>query len=425
MLFLLGQIKGNALVYARNMTDGLTFGLGILLGVTVAGVALVAYWISQRYWGQIDEPDAEPKDAAEIAALFAALPQSHIVLDADNTVLRASSITFAYNLVRNGQLRDELRELADVARREGEISDLELRLPRRGQNVPDLRLWVRAAPLSGENALILFEDNTEKRRLEETRRDFIANVSHELKTPVGAIGLLAEAIRQVADEPENVRRFSGKLMIESERLADLVQEIIQLSRLQDSDVLADSDFVEVDHIVAEALDRVRVEAEDRGIKLFSGGQTGLRVYGDRSLLTTAVRNLLDNAVRYSRPHGQVSVGVTSDSGEVHIAVVDAGEGIPAEARDRIFERFYRGDRARSRETGGSGLGLSIVKHVAADHGGRIKLWSQKGQGSTFTMILPEAFHGANWSMSASTQEELSKTDTVSGEASTGIDGESR
>lgn len=407
------------------MTDGLTFGLGILLGVTVAGVALVAYWISQRYWGQIDEPDAEPKDAAEIAALFAALPQSHIVLDADNTVLRASSITFAYNLVRNGQLRDELRELADVARREGEISDLELRLPRRGQNVPDLRLWVRAAPLSGENALILFEDNTEKRRLEETRRDFIANVSHELKTPVGAIGLLAEAIRQVADEPENVRRFSGKLMIESERLADLVQEIIQLSRLQDSDVLADSDFVEVDHIVTEALDRVRVEAEDRGIKLFSGGQTGLRVYGDRSLLTTAVRNLLDNAVRYSRPHGQVSVGVTSDSGEVHIAVVDAGEGIPAEARDRIFERFYRGDRARSRETGGSGLGLSIVKHVAADHGGRIKLWSQKGQGSTFTMILPEAFHGANWSMSASTQEELSKTDTVSGEASTGIDGESR
>lgn len=425
MLLLLRQIKGNALVYARNMTDGLTFGLGILLGVTVAGVALVAYWISQRYWGQIDEPDAEPKDVAEITALFAALPQSHIVLDADNTVIRASSITFAYNLVRNGQLRDELRELADVARREGEISDLELRLPRRGQNVPDLRLWVRAAPLSGENALILFEDNTEKRRLEETRRDFIANVSHELKTPVGAIGLLAEAIRQVADEPENVRRFSGKLMIESERLADLVQEIIQLSRLQDSDVLADSDFVEVDHIVKEALDRVRVEAEDRGIKLFSGGQTGLRVYGDRSLLTTAVRNLLDNAVRYSRPHGQVSVGVTSDSGEVHIAVVDAGEGIPAEARDRIFERFYRGDRARSRETGGSGLGLSIVKHVAADHGGRIKLWSQKGQGSTFTMILPEAFHGANWSMSASTQEELSKTDTVSGEASTGIDGESR
>lgn len=413
------------MVYARNMTDGLTFGLGILLGITVAGVALVAYWISQRYWGQIDEPDAEPKDAAEIAALFAALPQSHIVLDADNTVLRASSITFAYNLVRNGQLRDELRELADVARREGEISDLELRLPRRGQNVPDLRLWVRAAPLSGENALILFEDNTEKRRLEETRRDFIANVSHELKTPVGAIGLLAEAIRQVADEPENVRRFSGKLMIASERLADLVQEIIQLSRLQDSDVLADSDFVEVDHIVTEALDRVRVEAEDRGIKLFSGGQTGLRVYGDRSLLTTAVRNLLDNAVRYSRPHGQVSVGVTSDSGEVHIAVVDAGEGIPADARDRIFERFYRGDRARSRETGGSGLGLSIVKHVTADHGGRIKLWSQKGQGSTFTMILPEAFHGANWSMSASTPEEFSDTATVSGEASTGIDGESR
>lgn len=411
------------MVYARNMTDGVAFGLGIVLGIVVSAVALVAYWISQRYWGQIDEPDVDPADDTDITDLLTALPQSHIVLDADNTVLRASSITYAYNLVRNGQLRDELRELVDVAREEGSISDLELRLQRRDENAADLRLWVRATPLAGDNVLILFEDNTEKRRLEETRRDFVANVSHELKTPVGAIGLLAEAISEVADEPENVRRFSNKLTLESERLADLVQEIIQLSRLQDANVLADSDFVSVDDIVQEALDRVRVEADDRGIKLQSGGQSGLNVYGNRSLLTTAVRNLLDNAVRYSRPHGQVSVGVTADSGEVHIAVVDAGEGIPTEARERIFERFFRGDRARSRETGGSGLGLSIVKHVTADHGGRIKLWSQKGQGSTFTMILPEAFQSAAEAAASSTPEDLPDSVERSGDTVGVTDGE--
>ena len=405
------------------MTDGVAFGLGIVLGIVVSAVALVAYWISQRYWGQIDEPDVDPADDTDITDLLTALPQSHIVLDADNTVLRASSITYAYNLVRNGQLRDELRELVDVAREEGSISDLELRLQRRDENAADLRLWVRATPLAGDNVLILFEDNTEKRRLEETRRDFVANVSHELKTPVGAIGLLAEAISEVADEPENVRRFSNKLTLESERLADLVQEIIQLSRLQDANVLADSDFVSVDDIVQEALDRVRVEAVDRGIKLQSGGQSGRNVYGNPRLLTPAARNLLDNAVRYSRPHGQVSVGVTADSGEVHIAVVDAGEGIPTEARERIFERFFRGDRARSRETGGSGLGLSIVKHVTADHGGRIKLWSQKGQGSTFTMILPEAFQSTAEAAASSTPEDLPDIVERSGDTVGVTDGE--
>ncbi|MDP9806219.1 two-component system sensor histidine kinase SenX3 [Trueperella bonasi] len=407
------------------MTDGVAFGLGILIGITVAGVALIAYWMSQRMWGQADEPDSASADDTNVTALLMALPQSHIVLDSDKSVLRASSISFAYNLVRNGQLREELCELVDAARHEGGIADLELRMSRQHENATDLRLWVRATPLSGDKTLILFEDNTEKKRLEETRRDFVANVSHELKTPVGAIGLLAEAINEVADEPDNVRRFSEKLTTESHRLADLVQEIIQLSRLQDADVLEDSEFVAVDDVVLEALDRVRVEADDRGVRLFSGGEKGLYVYGNRSLLTTAVRNLLDNAVRYSRPHGQVSVGVTSDSGEVHIAVVDAGEGIPLEARERIFERFYRGDRARSRETGGSGLGLSIVKHVTADHGGRIKLWSQQGKGSTFTMILPEAFLSTSGDMSASTPEDLPDAVAIMGEKVGAIDGEKR
>ena len=372
------------------MADGFSFGVGFLLGILVVVVAIAAYEISQRLLGRADAP-APAVDDSDVIALLAALPQSHIVLGADDAVLRASSITSAYGLVPHGELRQELQDLAAEARSAGAVSVLDLRLPRLDADVPELRLSVRATPISGDKVLILFEDNTEKRRLEETRRDFVANVSHELKTPVGAIGLLSETLAQVADEPENVRRFTARLTTEAERLSQLVQEIIQLSRLQDSNALADSEFVEVDDVVTEALDRVRVEAEARDVRLVSGGASGLQVYGDRALLTTAVRNLLDNAVRYSRHFGQVSVAVAAESGEVHISVIDQGEGIPKESRERIFERFYRGDRARSRETGGTGLGLSIVKHVAAEHGGRVKVWSKRGQGSTFTMILPEAY----------------------------------
>lgn len=373
------------------MADGFSFGVGFFLGIFVAVVAIAAYEISQRILGQSDTPARPHADDTDVSALLAALPQSYIVVNAAGAVLRASSITYAYGLVRQGVLRPEIETLAEDARAAGAVTDLDLRLPRQEEDVAELRLWVRATPMSGDKVLILFEDNTEKRRLEETRRDFVANVSHELKTPVGAIGLLAETLTQVADEPENVRRFSARLTTEADRLSQLVQEIIELSRLQDANVLADSEYVEVHDVVKEALDRVRVEAESRGVRLVSGGTSGLSVYGDRALLTTAVRNLLDNAVRYSRHYGQVSVGVSADSGEVLISVVDQGEGIPEEARERIFERFYRGDRARSRETGGTGLGLSIVKHVVADHGGRVKVWSKPGQGSTFTMILPKAY----------------------------------
>lgn len=385
------------------MADGVAFGVGFFLGIFVAVVAIVAYEISQRLFGQTAR-ELPPADDTDVTALLASLPQSHIVLDEHNAVVRASSITYAYGLIANGVLRPELSELAEEARGSGQVSDLDLRLPRLDEDVPGLRLWVRATPMSGDKVLILFEDNTEKRRLEEMRRDFVANVSHELKTPVGAIGLLAEAMTEVADEPEHVRRFSARLSTEATRLSELVQEIIQLSRLQDANVLAESEFVDVDDVVAEALDRVRVEARSRGVKLVSGGTPDLQVYGDRALLTTAVRNLLDNAVRYSKPHGQVSVGVSADSGEVRIAVVDQGEGISPEAQQRIFERFYRGDRARSRETGGTGLGLSIVKHVVGDHGGRVKVWSKPGQGSTFTMILPAAFQGTAPTPSAGTTQ---------------------
>lgn len=374
------------------MPDGLTLVFGILLGLLIGVVASAAFYYSERQRTHKRAVESDADTTAPATAVLDAVPQGHIIIDRDDEIERASTRAYAYGLIREGHLRPDVHEMLTSARSDGSVMDLELAVSRQTMDdAVDRRLWLRAAPLMGDRWLILFEDNTEKRRLEETRRDFVANVSHELKTPVGAVGLLAETIQQVADEPENVVKFSEKMVVEANRLGDLVQEIIQLSRLQEGDSLAKSEVVNIDDVVREAIDRVRVEAEARKVNLVSGGETGLQVYGDRALLTTGIRNLLDNAVRYSRPQGRVAVGVSEDDGEVSIAVVDEGEGIPADMRDRIFERFYRGDKARSRETGGSGLGLSIVKHVAADHGGRIKLWSEHGKGSTFTMILPQAY----------------------------------
>lgn len=373
------------------MPEGLTFVMGLILGALIAVGASVAFIVSERQ--HRDESRREREGALESAtSVFNALPQAHIVIDAHDRIVRASPRAYAYGLIWEAQLRADVADLIRDARARGKIVDADLVVPRETMDeAVDLRLWLRAAPVEGDHILVLLEDMTAKRRLEETRRDFVANVSHELKTPVGAVRLLAETIHSVADEPEHVRHFSEKMMAESERLGNLVKEIIQLSRLQEGDSLADSDVVSVDQVIEEALDRVRIEAENRDVSLISGGRSGLRVYGDQALLTTAIRNLLDNAVRYSRPHSRVSISAINQDGEVHVIVLDQGEGIEPDVQPRIFERFYRGDKARSRETGGSGLGLAIVKHVVADHGGRIKLWSEVGKGSTFTVILPEAY----------------------------------
>ena len=222
------------------------------------------------------------------------------------------------------------------------------------------------------------------------RRDFVANISHELKTPIGAIGLLAEAIQAASDEPAEVKRFAKRLVIEADRLGHLTQEIIELSRLQAAAPLASAEKVDIDSVVAQAVDRNRVAAESHRISLVSGGDAGAEVYGDEQLLVTAVHNLIANAIQYSPDGFRVGIGVTNSDGVVEIAVTDQGVGIPESERERVFERFFRVDNARSRHTGGTGLGLSIVKHAVQNHGGDVRVWSQQGSGSTFTIRLPEA-----------------------------------
>nr|WP_234995551.1 ATP-binding protein [Streptoalloteichus hindustanus] len=249
-----------------------------------------------------------------------------------------------------------------------------------------------ARPLGDGFVVVDAGDESDAVRLEATRRDFVANVSHELKTPVGALALLAEAVLDAADEPDEVRRFGGKILHEATRLGSLVTELIALSRLQGAERLPELATVDVDEMVRESLARCRLAAESAGIEITVDEPSGTEVDGDRTLLVTALTNLVDNAISYSPPGSPVSVSRRAAEGFVEIAVTDRGIGIAPEHQERVFERFFRVDPARSRATGGTGLGLAIVKHVAANHGGEVRLWSRPGTGSTFTLRIPA--HGA-------------------------------
>ncbi len=244
-------------------------------------------------------------------------------------------------------------------------------------------------------AVVYIDDQSEHARMEATRRDFVANVSHELKTPVGAMGVLAEAILASADDAETVRHFAEKMVTESTRLANMVGELIELSRLQGAERLPDLEAVEVDTVVSEALSRYKVAADNADISITTDAPTGYRVMGDQTLLVTAIANLVSNAIAYSPNGSSVSISRRRRGENIEIAVTDRGIGIAPADQERVFERFFRVDKARSRATGGTGLGLAIVKHVAANHNGSIRLWSQPGTGSTFTLSIPAYLSGAH------------------------------
>ena len=280
---------------------------------------------------------------------------------------------------------DDLRGLVRSARRTDGAETATLRL-RRGV---ELRLvTARASVITPRLTLIVVRDITEHERVEEMRRDFVSNTSHELKTPVGAITLLAEAVESAAEDPDQVRIFARRLSAEASRLGQLTSRIMNLSRLQSADDLTELRDVSVDEVVAAAIESQSIAADAAGITIVRGGARRAYVRGDVQVLTEAIGNLVANAVAYSPSGGQVGVGVRADDSIVEIAVTDRGIGIPEGEQQRVFERFYRADQARSRRTGGTGLGLSIVKHAVQRHGGEVELWSRPGRGSTFTVRLP-------------------------------------
>jgi two-component system sensor histidine kinase SenX3 len=376
--------------------DVLLAGLAGLVGMLVGAAAVLAFRVSEREQRAPVTIERTPAQVpVGVADVLSVLRSSAVVLDAEDRVVRASPAAYSFGLVRGDRLLSpDLLDLVRRVRRDGEIREAELELPRGPIGSSTLAVFARVAPLSSSLILLLVEDHTEARRVDAVRRDFLANVSHELKTPVGAMSLLAEALLDAADDPEAVRRFAGRMQHETGRLSRLVQDVIELSRLQGHDPLDSPALVCVDDVVSEAVDRSRLAAEARSITLACGGRQGLKVTGDSRQLVTALGNLVDNAVRYGPEASRVVVTSnlvgSGPSAVVEISVTDEGPGISAAERDRIFERFYRVDAARSRETGGTGLGLSIVKHVAAGHGGEVTVWSAEGTGSTFTLRLPAA-----------------------------------
>jgi len=360
------------------------------LGVLVTAVAVLAFRISERQQSEAAAPSV-PELPDGVAEVLSVLKSAAIVLDVADGVVRATPAAYALGLVRERTVtHPQLLAMARAARRDGLIAERELELPRGPLGRGLVVLGVRVAPLGPLHVLMLADDRTEARRVDEVRRDFVVNVSHELKTPVGAIALLAETMTAAADDPDAVRRFASRMQRESDRLSALVQEIIDLSRVQGSQAVETPVLVDVDAIVAEAVDRARLGADAKDITITVGGVVGTRAYGDVSLLVTAVRNLIDNAVRYSEARTRIGIGVREVDGLVEVVVSDQGIGITKTEQGRIFERFYRIDPARSRATGGTGLGLSIVKHVAANHGGDVTVWSNPGDGSTFTLRIPSA-----------------------------------
>jgi two-component system, OmpR family, sensor histidine kinase SenX3 len=376
----------------------LAAALGGLVGLAVGGVAAVAFHFSERTLTRAPEvpPPAVPPDVVKVLAV---LRSAAVVVGPDDDVRHASAPARAFGLVRGSRIvLGDLLQLVRLVRRDGEIRHCDLEIPRGRFGHDVASVSARVAPVGSELVLVLVEDRTKERRIDAIRRDFVANVSHELKTPIGALTLLAEAVQDAADDPEAVQRFAGRMQVESDRLTRLVQQIIELSRVQSDDPIEEASPISLDAVVEAALDRSRVDAQAKHIELVHAGERDLVVTGSKQQLVIAVGNLVENAVDYSPEHTRVVVDVRrsdvmgddadSSGALVEIAVSDQGVGIPERELERVFERFYRVDRARSRQTGGTGLGLSIVKHVAASHGGAIAVWSVEGEGSTFTIRLP-------------------------------------
>jgi two-component system sensor histidine kinase SenX3 len=393
-------------------------GAGWIALAVVAALAAVGLWRAARLRGELDRARIELGDLDDrldrtsdlegrLSQALDAILLGVVLRGADGRLVFRNAAATALSAGRpaNAPVASAIDELLEAARH-GEAGEREVEVhgpPLRSHIVRGFPLW---DPASGDTApigaLALVEENTERRRLDLVRRDFVANISHELRTPVGALGLLAETIQ---DEPEigTVRRLAGRMVAEADRVAATIEDLLELSRIEFGDE-THIDQLDVDAVVVEATSRLAAAAEQRGVEIRRTGAESCLLVGDRRQLVSAVYNLVDNAVKFSPTGSEVEVQVEELIDGVRIAVKDRGAGIPSSDLDRIFERFYRVDRARSRETGGTGLGLAIVRHVAGNHGGEVTVRSEEGIGTTFALRLP--FGGAEHAGSPDVPERI-------------------
>jgi two-component system, OmpR family, sensor histidine kinase SenX3 len=376
-------------VFSALSLAGVLFLAALAVGFTV-GARLAPRAMQRRQ--RVTVEAAGITVAQMLERIVALMPLGAAVVDRHRDVVYHNGRAKELGLVRERQLDDEAwkaarRTLADGADVEFDLLPGKRQVPGRS----DISVHGQARLLSEEDrrfAVVFVYDHSDYARLEATRRDFVANVSHELKTPVGAMSVLAEALLSSADDPETVRRFGEKVLVEATRLGSMVTELIELSRLQGAERLPDMGAVDVDDVVSEAISRHKVAADNADITVRTDDASGLRMHGEQALLVTALANLVSNAIAYSPRGSLVSISRRRRGDNIEIAVTDRGIGIDRKDQERVFERFFRADKARSRATGGTGLGLAIVKHVAANHNGNIGLWSQLGTGSTFTLSIP-------------------------------------
>ncbi|MBS0024408.1 sensor histidine kinase [Microbacterium paraoxydans] len=368
-----------------------SLAIGLVIGV---GLSLLVAWAYRaRARAEQETSTSIPQGMTDV---LGSMDDAACVVDASGLVLATSRAASRFGIEVGSTLDNpELRQLVRGVRASGETATESLRITRGGLSLDPRLVSARASAIGARLVLLIVRDVTEQERLDQMRRDFVANTSHELKTPVGAVSLLAEAIESAADDPAQVRAFAARISAEASRLGQLTGRIMSLSRLQAEDGLTEVGPVAIDEVIASSIEAHVVQADSAGVELARGGDRGVWVRGDAQILIEAVGNLIANAIVYSPRGSRVGVGVRADDEVVEIAVSDQGIGIAEADRERIFERFYRADEARSRRTGGTGLGLSIVKHATQRHGGEVRLWSRPGRGSTFTIRLPQIDAPAN------------------------------
>jgi two-component system sensor histidine kinase SenX3 len=391
---------------AAIVTGVLALALGVLGGIAIGRRRRETVIVAPA----LNDGDRQRADQPLASLVVEALDHGVIVLDRDDFAILVNPAARAMGVLDADRLTfPDLAKLAASARERAAVATRLIDLPIGRLGREPIGLSVTAVPLGSGGAdgpipdarrvdrvdevALLLSDVSEQRRLESVRRDFVANVSHELKTPVGALTLLAEAVQDAADDPITVARFASRMQHEGARLARLVGELMELSRVQGMDPMPGAAPVDVRGLVDESADRAGLAAEQAGIEIVVTCEDDLVVSGNEAQLVTAVANLVDNAIAYSADGTRVQVVASAsndhqDRPTVDIAITDEGLGIADADIDRIFERFYRVDPARSRATGGTGLGLAIVKNIITNHVGTVAVQSTVGRGSTFTIRLP-------------------------------------
>lgn len=382
------------LPYDRTVDVALSGVVGLVLGGLLTWLILHAVERSRHPIDTLATDIEVMVVTPELKRALAQVGGAAAVIGPHDEVLHSTVSARSMNIVRGSRIIEEtaLGIVRESRQRSTELCrDIDVPSTATGRTAQ--HLTVRVGPLDAHgNIVLVVDDRAPLLRVEQTRRDFVANISHELKTPIGAIAILSEAVEGAADDPEAVRHFAGRLNKETARVSEMVSQIINLSRLQSDQPMMTPQQVDVCHVLADAVERNRELADSREVNLVVKAEPDLEIQGDPAQLTDAVSNLIHNAIVYSNPRARVAVSSRLvhdvDGDRADIAVADNGIGITDEDQRRIFERFYRVDYARSRDNGGTGLGLSLVKHIAQAHGGSVDVWSKVGQGSTFTLSIP-------------------------------------